>query len=396
MIVSVTLLSVTAPTRALDDAARAEGRAAVKRAIEFLRATQQPEGCWTPQPGPAVTALVAAGMLRSPTIDRKDPTVAKAIDYILAHQQDDGGIYNRILANYNTSIALMALGMIDDDPRIKRVVTRAQNFLRDLQWSDQTDPSGDPINTDHPWFGGAGYGRHGRPDLSNTQIMLEGLYDSGLECDDPAFIRALAFITRCQGAKSNTRYADRIAPDGGFVYATSEDKQSIGVPQSPAGKMTDEHGVSRLRTYGSMTYAGFKSYLYAKLKPKDPRVLDAIKWIRANYTLDKNPRMGMQGYYYYLHTFARAMHAWGKPTITTADGKIHDWRADLIVALAKRQNDNGSWVNPADRWMESDANLVTAYALLALQFALEETPKTRPGPSPTPDSTLTDGGPNIE
>jgi squalene-hopene/tetraprenyl-beta-curcumene cyclase len=57
------------------------------------------------------------------------------------------------------------------------------------------------------------------------------------------------------------------------------------------------------------------------------------------------------------------------PTITDASGVSHDWKAELIAALAKRQQANGSWVNPADRFMEGDPNLVTAYALLALAYA---------------------------
>lgn len=365
------VLAVGSPCIALDAARETQGREAIDRAIAFLRATQNDDGSWMPEPGPAATALVAAGMLRDPRIDRDDPAVAKALKYILARQKDDGGIYDNFLSNYNTSIALMALGLIEDDPEIDQAVRRAHDYLRGLQWADQKDAQGNPIGPEHPWYGGAGYGRHGRPDLSNTQIMIEGLYDSGLHCTDPAYVRALAFITRCQGTAQNVAFADQIAPDGGFIYATSHNKDRIGQPQSPAGETVDEDGVSRLRTYGSMTYAGFKSYLYAYLDRDDPRVVDAIGWIAAHYTLDENPGMGMQGYYYYLHTFARAMHAWGEPTVITADGAEHDWRADLIDVLIKQQRADGSWTNPADRWMEGDANLVTAYVLLSLQFALD-------------------------
>jgi squalene-hopene/tetraprenyl-beta-curcumene cyclase len=58
----------------------------------------------------------------------------------------------------------------------------------------------------------------------------------------------------------------------------------------------------------------------------------------------------------------------GEATIVDAKGVSHDWRADLIAALAKRQQPDGGWVNPADRFMEGDPNLVTAYALLALAY----------------------------
>ncbi|MCH7925963.1 MAG: hypothetical protein IIC51_10560 [Planctomycetes bacterium] len=39
----------------------------------------------------------------------------------------------------------------------------------------------------------------------------------------------------------------------------------------------------------------------------------------------------------------------------------------MLVSL---QRDDGSWVNDADRWYEGNPQLVTAYALLALQTAL--------------------------
>jgi squalene-hopene/tetraprenyl-beta-curcumene cyclase len=61
-----------------------------------------------------------------------------------------------------------------------------------------------------------------------------------------------------------------------------------------------------------------------------------------------------------------------EPTITDAAGVSHDWRAELIAALAKRQQPEGSWVNPSDRFMEGDPNLVTAYALLALAYARQK------------------------
>jgi squalene-hopene/tetraprenyl-beta-curcumene cyclase len=73
-----------------------------------------------------------------------------------------------------------------------------------------------------------------------------------------------------------------------------------------------------------------------------------------------------RGLYYYYHTFAKALDAMGVSEVTTPDGKKHDWRADLLAALKKRQKENGSWVNDNDRWMEGEPNLVTGYALMAL------------------------------
>ncbi|MCC6578962.1 MAG: hypothetical protein IT440_00855, partial [Phycisphaeraceae bacterium] len=297
-----------------------------------------------------------------------------------AKARPDGGIHAGMLENYNTAICLSTLALVNDQPGVQAIIAKAQNNLRDTQWHDQNDPAGKAVNDSHAFFGGAGYGHHGRPDLSNTQIMLEGLHDSGLDCKDPAFVRAMVFITRCQGVPQNTFCGDKIQPDGGFIYATSIDKDHIGVPESAASpELMDEaklgKPVSGLRTYGSMTYAGFKSYLYAQLDRKDPRVVAAYNWICRNYTLDANPGMSEQGRYqglfYYYMTFARAFEAWGQPTLVAADGQTRRWANDLVDKLVSMQKPDGSWSNDADRWMEGDVNLTTAYALIALTSAMK-------------------------
>ena len=83
----------------------------------------------------------------------------------------------------------------------------------------------------------------------------------------------------------------------------------------------------------------------------------------------RNPGMGANGLYYYYHTFAKTLDAVGHDTIEDAEGVKHDWRRELIDELARRQNDDGSWVNKkSPRWIEGDPNLVTGYALLALSY----------------------------
>ena len=62
-----------------------------------------------------------------------------------------------------------------------------------------------------------------------------------------------------------------------------------------------------LRSHGSISYAGLKSYIYADLKQDDPRVKAVIDWLGRHYTLDENPGMGKQGLYYYLHLMTKAL-----------------------------------------------------------------------------------------
>ncbi len=393
---AVLLSAATAGGSEISDAHRAKARSVLEKAFGYLRAEQNADGSWVPDPGPAVTGLVVAGMLHDRTLDEPRPSpekklrnpsarpsvpwpedapaIEKGLSYILAQQQDDGGIYTDILPSYNTSISLMALGLVRKAERVREPIRKAQAYLRELQWVGDKDPDGNKIDKQHPWYGGTGYGDSGRPDLSNTQMMLEGLYASGVNCKDPAFQRAMTFVTRLQGSKANVRYGDKIVNDGGFIYATSTDKDHIGTLQTYANpaETVDARGNKRLRTYGSMTYAGFKSLIYAHFDDRqDPRIQAALDWIRRNYTVKRNPQCGQEGYYYYLQVFAKALHVWGDPVLELPDGKKVNWAEDLIDRVATLQQEDGSFVNEEGRWMEDNPVLCTAYVVLALEHALK-------------------------
>ena len=160
---------------------------------------------------------------------------------------------------------------------------------------------------------------------------------------------------------------------GGFVYA--------GAGGGGRGGAAPKADAPRLSSAG-MTYAGLKSMIYAGLKPDDPRVKAAIGYIRSHYTLDENPGQGQGGLYYYYHTFAKAMSLHGEDPFKDAEGTEHHWRSDLVAALAKRQDENGSWVNKSDRFMEGDPNIVTdkhpavLSALAAVESAQRNLAKT--------------------
>ena len=185
--------------------------------------------------------------------------------------------------------------------------------------------------------------------MSNTQFLLQGLYDSGVDCDDPAFQAALKFISRCQGIESNDYFPQgTIVQDGGVIYATSVNRENKHLPVSYANPdQVDEakagRPVSGLRGYGSMTYAAFKSFLYANLDRGDPRVVAALDWIENNYTLDQNPGMPasvkLQGLYYYYLTHARALAAHGSTYLEVSHGqKIAEVRAGPAADMTEVMN----------------------------------------------------------
>jgi squalene-hopene/tetraprenyl-beta-curcumene cyclase len=326
-----------------------------KLAIEFLRATQAEDGSWTSPTAPGISGLMTAALLKS-GVAPADPLAAKALQHVLTFVQEDGGIYyaKSDHRNYETSICLLALEAANGDHRFDKQIASARDFLKKLQWDDSEDVKPDDVR-----FGGAGYGRSQRPDLSNTSFLLDALKAAGVGSDDPAMKNALVFVSRCQNLESeyNTTKLAAKVNDGGFYYTPAGEANN-----SMAG-LTENGGA---RSYASMTYAGLKSMIYAGLDARDPRVEAAFKWIQKHYSLDENPGMGQAGLYYYYHTFAKALDTMKLKVLEDAAGKKHDWRGELTNHLLALQKENGAWVNAEKRWMEGDPNMATAYALLTL------------------------------
>jgi len=333
----------------------ADSKAIRDKAIAYLRKAQSKDGGFSPRFGPGVTALAVAGFLRS-GYGPDDPTVRRGLEYLTSKVQKDGGIYDKKLANYTTSIAIMALSEANKDGKYDAILRNAVAFLKKLQ---HDDPANKDIN-----LGGASYDGTGRADLSNTQFFLEALLAAGVPKDDPAVQRALKFISRCQNFPDKEKGND--LPFA--LKAKEEDKGGFGYKPDPDDK-DHGNGEGGLRSLGAMTYAGLKSFLYAGVSKTDPRVQGALRWIRQHYTLEENPGMKQAGLYYYYHTFAKAMQALGEDQFTDAKGTVHDWRKELIAALQKRQRPDGSFLNAGDKTFgEADPNLATAFALLSLSY----------------------------
>lgn len=340
---------------------RAEDEAAIKAAIDkatayLVETGQADDGSFSAQVGPAVTALTVAGLVKSGT-PVEAPAVQKAVRYLLSFKQPDGGIHppESLVSNYETAIAMMALAACNTDGRYDADIKAAERFVKGLQWDDGEGPG-----PSDPAYGGAGYGKKNRPDLSNTSFLIEALRTAGVGEDDPAIQRALVFVSRTQNLEGphNTLPFAAKNPDGGFYYTPAAGGESQAGTTPNGG----------LRSYASMTYAGLKSMIFAGLSKDDPRVKAALTWLGKHYTFEENPGLGDAGLYYYFHTAAKALDVLGEETFTDAAGVDHPWRRELATALVARQQEDGSWINGNPRWMEGDPNLVTAYALLALSY----------------------------
>jgi len=367
-------LGLDASLRQLDQSLIYEAQHSIRAGLKYLETQQLDDGSWDHHPG--ITALAVAAFLRGPDtlMEWNCPAVKRGIEFILACVQPDGGIYLKELPAYNTSVCLVAL-VEARNPEYEETIRRARQFLIDLQTDE-----GEGVSPDSCFYGGIGYGSSGRPDLSNLQFSLEALKVSedyaphgemsGGPLDESSapkvsfategqsgkglfWDKAILFLQRCQNLKA---FNDQpwAGDDGGFIYYPGYSK---------AGGTT---------SYGSMTYAGMKSLIYANLTKDDPRVKAAYNWIRSNYTVDENPELGKQGLFYYYHAMAKALAAYGESVLVDTSGAAHNWREDLIRKLVSLQDENGSWINTNSRWWERNRNLVTSYSVLALEQAISE------------------------
>jgi len=334
----------------------ADVKAAIDKAIAYLKTRQGQDGSFAPKlGGPGVTALIAAGLIRN-GYGPDDPVVAKCLTYLEKSVQKDGGIYSKGLANYTTCVALVAFKEANKNGRYDAVIANATKFLKSLQ--------SDPSDESDTKFGGVGYDGKSRADLSNTTFFVEALLAAGVSKDDPAVRNAMKFISRCQNLPGETNdrpFAKKTSDDdkGGLTYNPFDADKEDNPNRTPNGG---------LRSAGSMTYAGLKSFLYAGMGKDDPRVKAAIDWIGRHYTLDENPGMGQAGLYYYYHLFAKAMDALGEDTFTDAKGGKHDWRKELTAALLKRQRDDGGWANENKAFGENAPELCTGFAILSFSY----------------------------
>lgn len=395
------LLSVQAVPA--DDAAapstQDQAKAALTKGLAWLKANQKDDGSWSAPMFPGLSALGLWAAAKS-----KDPamadTIAKAADFVAGFAQEDGGIYKPAvpgrrgaggLSTYNTAICMMALYQVDPQ-KYAPIILKAREYVASSQLVGDSDGGAasagaggfgynKPLSAEErakraAMFSGAGRGPGGRgaggppmdrADLSNTgwalmaMRMTEGLEDqrpTGEKRADINWERALKFVESMQ----NTDPADTDAV-GSFGYERGGERD--GKTVAPGGQVA-------LRGFGSMTYDGIESMIYAKVDRNDPRVRSAAAWAARHWTVDENPGAGAKGLFYYYTIIGKSMALFTQGAeFKGADGTAIDWRGDLVRKLTALQKEDGSWSNDDNTFWENDPALVTAYALLTLESVLE-------------------------
>ena len=328
----------------------------IEKGLCWLYQNQNPDGSWSNNVG--TTSLAAISFINA-GYNETDPTVQKAIDYILSKVQGDGSIYSIYnYRTYETSLGLLAL-VGTHNSSYNTTIGNAATWLKDSQWDEGC--LWGSVNKDNWYYGGFGYGRNIRPDLSNTQFALMAL-DSVLDIskDDDLWDKAQIFLARTQMRQENVAIPDlgytvvwdpiyNKYDDGGFVYYPGTSLSSTGT------------------SYGSMTAAGIWSLRLCNVPTSETRVQAALDWHKGHYTWTQNPGMSADArrfqYYYYLAFSKALMMTVGNQTF---DG--HDWYADLSANLTALQHPDGHWVNTyTGHGSEGDPNVVTSYSILALE-----------------------------
>ena len=349
---------------------------AISKGVGYLKSQQQAEtGAWSDESTPAFTALAISAILGDPNLDLAKGLPAEAekgYEFLLSNVKPDGGIYGKGLATYNTALSIMALVQSGKKEHLP-VIAKARRLLVNQQ--QDYDKEG---VVDNLFDGGIGYGgTYAHSDLSNTHLALEALYYSKKLLADTEFDEsgefdldwgaAIEFVSATQNSEASVkRLGDwaglREEDKGGFIYFPGDTKSEEIELKTADGTKT------ALRSYGSMSYAGLLSFIYADMDRDDPRIASVMEWLGKNFTLEENPGMEAQGLFYYYHTMAKALAITGTKTLVSPDGKKIDWKQALALKVMEEQQRDGSWINEqSNRWMEDNPVLVTAYSLLALE-----------------------------
>jgi len=209
---------------------------ATTNGLEWLADNQRPDGSWDAAGDNYVggaafgaMAFMAQGYTEA-SLHNGRPVVADALDFILSQRKTAGwqGLNDtagsifwggdppdpeRIHhANYETSVAVMALAMADAMYYAGDIAAAAA-WLDKNQWDDQyPNKVGDPEwSVWDDYFGGFGYQCmvpqderwDARPDLSNTHLSILALHAAGA-LNSSIADDALTFIANCQGAQRDT------------------------------------------------------------------------------------------------------------------------------------------------------------------------------------------------
>ncbi|MDR3109816.1 MAG: DUF4159 domain-containing protein [Planctomycetaceae bacterium] len=315
---------------------------AIERGVLYIKGKQHPNGSWEGyanegggnEPG-GVTALCVIA-LRSAGLDRNDPAIRKALEYLRELAFSPTNYHN-----YAISLQTMAFALCETD-RDLPLIRRNVKTLEAMQNTNTRNIRN--------IVGGWSYNSvNASSDNSNAQFSVLALYEAeraGISASHEVWERARDYWSRNQNN------------EGSWGYIPTGDTGSTG----GTGSMTCA-GISSLVVSSGMTTTGGAEVrdgrIICKTAAKDKfqaQIDSGINFMARNFSVNENPRMGQTYLFYYLYGLERV----GRMTAHRFIGN-HDWYREGTLSLLKRKGDLNV------HWTDGAATLIpTSFAIIFL------------------------------
>jgi hypothetical protein len=355
--------------------------AALERAIGYLVAEQDADGGWRSKvygdlrdgatlAGPILKLLYLAPVRSAPA----RAAFRRGTDHLVSWIGPDGRVRaGELSPGFPVYAAALASVVVDlEDPsadhrRAQRAWLDLVDSLRlgrELGWRPE-----DPV------LGGWGYAAHPprkepggiayEANLSATLFGLLALRHAEVPRGDPRYAEIRAFVARCQNFAASPADADPGHDDGGFFFTPGDAARNKA---GPAGR--DRLGRERFHSYGSATADGIRALLRSGFPRDAARVAAARAWLESRFSASTNPgrfepdREVLRDATYYYYAWSAA-HAFVALGLGSGSPPAA-WAAELSEELMRRQLPDGSWRNRWSDAKEDDPLVATPLAAAAL------------------------------
>ncbi len=350
---------------------RSQRERSIARAAEWLWSQQAADGGWHSETygllasGQSLTPLVLHALLEAPTtlIRRPAGAVERALAFLRSRITPAGalGLADEDLADYPcyaTALALRAIGPTPQDAALRE---RMALWLLDQQLGDANGWT--PSDPSYGAWGMGGEVRRpplaGHVDLSMTRHVLEALAPLNPR---RAVVRASRRAARHFLERVRVRGSDPATTLGFFFTPVITDKNKAG-PRAEGG----------FEPYGTTNADGVLALLALGVPTNDPKVQSVARILAAAHRVDRTPgpvvlvESGWAAATVFYYRAASA-EVFARCAVSSAPAG-HDWRTELVQALAAAQASDGHFANPATSMKEDDPLIATSLALRALVAA---------------------------
>lgn len=322
-------------------------RSGVDGAIAFLRQKQKPNGEWDEYPGyrPGTTALCALALL-SAGLDKDDPTVAKALEFLRGFSPKEQN------QTYPISLQTMVFCLADPETDRARIEANVAWLVeRQLKTSNEYDGGWSYVGIDQA---------SERADNSNSQFAVLALYEAeqiGVAIDEAVWKRAENYWLRMQNDDGSWGYrASTLNPEGFPSGYGTGSMTCAGIAALAMTSGVREAARARVEGDDFLCCQDFEDEIAV-------RISSGLNWMGKHFSARTNPgrAAGTDTYFfYYLYGLERI----GRLTANRFVGRS-DWYREGADALLRRKGAFSQFWN-AQKDLAGNNCVSTSFALLFL------------------------------